>query len=171
MSNPFIGEVRLFGGNFAPSGWLLCEGQRLPIAEYEALFQLIGTTYGGDGQNTFALPDLRGRVPLHWGEGSGMSPRNPGEAGGTETVTLTAAQMPRHTHALTASTATATGSSPGGALLAATGVASYDPGPATTAMATGAVGGAGGAQPHENMAPSVTVNYIIALFGIFPQAF
>jgi microcystin-dependent protein len=169
MSTPFIGEVRLFGGGFAPNGWMLCQGQLLPIAENEALFQLIGTIYGGDGETTFALPDLRGRVPLHGGQGPGLSPYSLGEQGGTEAVTLTAAQMPRHTHALIASPAAASGAAPGGALLAATAAASYDPGTASTAMATGAVGSAGGTQPHDNMAPSVGVNYIISLFGIFPQ--
>lgn len=169
MSNPYVGEIRLFAGNFAPAGWMLCQGQLLSIAENEVLFQLIGTTYGGDGQSTFALPDLRGRVPVHQGQGPGLSPRTLGETGGTETITLLGGQLPAHTHALHASTAAATGTAPGGALLAATSVASYDPGAAATAMAAGAVGSAGGTQPHDNMAPTLVVSHIISLFGIFPS--
>lgn len=169
MSEPFIGEIRLFAGNFAPLGWAFCAGQLLPIANNEALFTLIGTTYGGDGQQTFALPDLRGRVPMHQRQGPGLSPRVIGEQGGDETVTLQATQMPMHTHALHASTAAASLSSPSGAVLAATSVASYDTAAATAPMAAVAVGAAGNAQPHENMAPTVAINYIIALFGIFPS--
>lgn len=169
MSTPYVGEIRLFAGNFAPVGWMFCQGQTLSIAENEVLFQLIGTTYGGDGQTTFALPDLSGRVPVHQGVGPGGSSRILGELGGTETVTLLASQMPVHTHAMRASTAAATGSAPGGALLASTAVASYDTGAAATAMAGGAVGPAGGNQPHDNMAPTLALSYIIALFGIFPS--
>lgn len=173
MSQPFIGEVRLFAGNFPPQGWAFCDGSLIPIFEYDALFALIGTTYGGDGQNTFAVPDLRGRVPVHQGTGGGLSSRTIGETGGTETVTLTAAQMPAHTHALRGSSAAATGSAPGGAVLAATGaVNSYSSNAVPTqAMAAGALAAQGGGQPHENMAPFLTVSYIIALFGIFPQQF
>jgi microcystin-dependent protein len=169
MSNPYVGEIRLFAGNFAPAGWMFCQGQLLSIAENEVLFVLIGTTYGGDGQSTFALPDLRGRVPVHQGQGPGLSPRMLGELGGDETITLTPNQLPVHTHALHASPAAASGTAPGGALLAATGVASYDTAAGTTAMAASAVGSAGGNQPHENMAPTLAVNYIISLFGIYPQ--
>ena len=169
MSTPYVGEIRLFAGNFSPVGWMFCQGQQLSIADNDVLFQLIGTTYGGDGQTTFSLPDLRGRVPMHQGQGPGTSPRTIGELGGTETVTLLAAQMPVHTHALHAGTAAASGSTPGGALLAATAVASYDPNPASTAMAGGAVGSTGGTQPHDNMAPTVALNYIISLFGVFPS--
>lgn len=164
MSDPFVGEIRLFAGNFAPAGWALCQGQLLSIAENDVLFTLIGTTYGGDGQASFALPNLAGRIPLHVGPGSVQ-----GELAGSETVTLTTTQIPQHTHAMHASTAAASGTTPGGALLATTSVASYDTGPAATAMATGAVGSAGGSQPHDNMAPTLTVNYIISLFGIFPS--
>lgn len=169
MANPYVGEIRLFAGNFAPAGWMLCQGQLLSIAENDVLFALIGTTYGGDGQTTFALPDLRGRVPVHQGQGPGLSPRGLGELGGTETVTLLSAQMPAHTHAMHASTAVASGTAPGGALLAATSVASYDPGVGLTPMAAGAVGSAGGAQPHDNMAPTLVVNHIISVFGVFPS--
>ncbi|NCT82797.1 MAG: phage tail protein [Comamonadaceae bacterium] len=164
MSDPFVGEIRLFAGNFAPVGWALCQGQLLPIAENDVLFTLIGTTYGGDGQSTFALPNLAGRIAMHAGPGYIQ-----GDQMGTEAVTLTTAQIPQHTHALHASTAAADGTTPGGALLAATSVASYDTAPGTTAMAAGAVGLAGGSQPHDNMAPTLTLNYIISLFGIFPS--
>lgn len=164
MSDPFVGEIRLFAGNFAPVGWALCQGQLLPIAENDVLFTLIGTTYGGDGQSTFALPNLAGRIPMHVGSGYVQ-----GELTGAETVTLTPAQIPQHSHALHASTATADGTTPGGALLATTSVASYDTATGTAAMAAGAVGTAGGSQPHDNMAPTLTVNYIISLFGIFPS--
>jgi microcystin-dependent protein len=169
MSNPYVGEIRLFAGNFAPAGWMFCQGQLLPIAENEVLFVLIGTTYSGDGQNTFALPDLRGRVPVHQGQGPGLSPRTLGAVHGTETVTLTPQQIPLHTHALHASSAAASGTAPGDALLAATPVASYDSAAGSVAMAAIAVGSAGGNQPHENMAPTLAVNYIISLFGIYPQ--
>lgn len=169
MSTPFIGEVRLFGGNFAPLGWALCQGQLMAISQNDALFALIGTTYGGDGQTTFALPNLAGRIPLHQGQGPGLAPRTMGEQAGTETVTLSASQIPAHTHALIGNSAAAAGTSPAGALLAATSVASYDTGAAATPMAAGAVGIAGGSQPHENMAPTLALNYIIALEGIFPS--
>lgn len=169
MSIPYVGEIRLFAGNFAPSGWMFCDGQLLTIADNDVLFILIGTTYGGDGQQTFALPDLRGRVPVHQGQGPGTSGRTIGELGGAETVTLVATQLPAHTHTLRASTLAATGSTPSSALLATTSVASYDAGTATTPMAAGGVGATGGSQPHDNMAPTLTVNYIISLFGIFPS--
>ncbi|MGQ2980998.1 MAG: phage tail protein [Polaromonas sp.] len=163
MSNPYVGEIRLFAGNYAPLGWQFCNGQLLSIADYDVLFTLIGTTYGGDGQQTFAVPDLRGRVPMHQGQGYTL-----GQMGGTETVTLLSAQLPAHTHTLRASTLAATGSTPGSAMLAATSIASYDTGAATTPMAASGVGVSGGSQPHDNMAPTLAVNYIISLFGIFP---
>lgn len=169
MSTPYVGEIRLFAGNFAPVGWLFCEGQLLSIADNDVLFTLVGTTYGGDGQTSFALPDLRGRVPVHQGQGPGSSPRTLGEFGGQEAVTLLASQMPAHTHALHANAAPASGTAPGGALLAATSVASYDPGTGTTPMAASAVGSAGGNQPHPNMAPTLALNYIISLYGIYPS--
>lgn len=169
MSIPYVGEIRLFGGNFAPQDWLLCQGQLLPIALYETLFQLIGTTYGGDGVDTFRLPDLRGRVPVHMGTGPGLSQRVIGQTGGAEAVTLSAVHLPVHTHTLHASTAAASLAAPGGALLAATTVASYDTHAATTPMAAAAVTASGGNQPHDNMAPTLAVNYIIAIAGIFPS--
>src|SRR6267142_5976481 len=120
MSNPFVGEIRMFGGNFAPAGWAFCQGQLMAISENETLFNLIGTTYGGDGQETFALPDLQGRIPLHAGQGPGISQNYQlGEKAGVESVTITSATTPTHNHALTASTATATNPSPDGNILAA----------------------------------------------------
>ena len=169
MSTPYVGEIRLFAGNFAPVGWMFCQGQTLAIAENDVLFNLIGTTYGGDGQQTFMLPDLRGRLPVHQGQGPGLSPRALGEKAGTETVRLLTSQLPSHSHAMHASTASASGTTPGGALLAATSAPSYDPGAAATAMAAGAVSSAGGGLPHDNMAPTLVVNYIISLFGVYPS--
>lgn len=168
MAQPFVGELRLFAGNFAPAGWMFCDGQLLPISENETLFQLIGTTYGGDGETTFALPDLRGRVPVHQGNAYTLA-----QTGGAETVTLTPPQMPAHSHPLLASAAAATHSAPGNALLAATGtVNSYGSGPPNQAMTAGALTTqAGSSQPHDNMAPYLAVSYIISLFGIFPSPF
>jgi microcystin-dependent protein len=170
MADPYVGEIRLFAGNFAPQGWALCEGQLLPILGYETLFTLIGTTYGGDGQNSFALPDLQGRVPIHQGAGAGLSNRIMGERGGAETVTLTASQLPAHNHPLVATSAAAQAAAvPSGSVLAATPVSLYGTAMATAPMASTALAAAGGAQPHENMAPFVAMNYIIALIGIFPS--
>lgn len=168
MSDPYVGEVRLFAGNFAPLGWAFCQGQLMPISENETLFNLIGTTYGGDGQQTFALPDLRGRVPVHQGQGLGLTPRQMGEMAGVESVALSTVQMPAHSHALRASTAAASVTTPAGALLGATSVNSYDNASAGTPMAAAAITGAGGSQPHDNMAPTLALNYIISLFGIYP---
>jgi microcystin-dependent protein len=165
MAIPYVGEIRMFGGNFAPNGWALCDGQLLPISENETLFQLIGTTYGGDGQSTFGLPDLRGRVPVHQGGGLVM-----GQLGGTETVTLTATQAPAHTHSLNASgTAATPAAGPTGVLGASATTSFYGAGPATTPMAASALASTGGTQPHENMAPFQAVTFIISLFGIFPS--
>lgn len=165
MAQPYVGEVRLFAGNFAPAGWMFCAGQLLPISENETLFQLIGTTYGGDGQVTFGLPDLRGRVPVHQGNGYVLS-----QTGGSETVALTSNQIPPHTHALRASSAGGTNSTAGNAVLAATGtVNSYGSGAPDQPMAAGALRTQGGSQPHDNMAPYAVVSYIISLFGIFPS--
>ena len=169
MSQPYVGEIRMFGGNFAPQGWMFCDGSMLAISQNDVLFALIGTTYGGDGQQTFALPDLRGRAPLHQGTGPGTSTRFIGELGGTETVTLTTTQMPQHTHALKASSGLSTGAAGANGVLAATSVNMYGSGPPTTPMAAQAISAQGGAQPHENMAPYLAVSYIISLFGIFPS--
>lgn len=171
MSLPFVGEIRLFAGNFAPSGWMLCDGSVLSIAENETLFVLIGTTYGGDGESTFALPDLRGRVPMHQGTGPGLSTRQIGQTGGVETVTLTPSQIPSHTHVMQA-TRTAASSSSGvaGSLTgAASTTAFYGSTPGGGALAGQALLPAGSGMPHNNMAPFVGVNFIIALFGIFPS--
>jgi microcystin-dependent protein len=161
----YVGEIRMFAGNFAPAGWAFCNGQMLPISENDQLFQLIGTTYGGDGQNTFALPDLRGRIPVHQGNGVVL-----GETGGVETVTLTVNQIPAHTHPLVASTNNATTVNAQGNVLAQT--PSYTPyisgfTPNTALNAT-SVGSVGGTQPHENLQPYLCIEFIISLFGVYP---
>jgi microcystin-dependent protein len=165
MAQPYVGEIRMFGGNFAPAGWMFCEGQLLPIAENETLFNLIGTTYGGDGQATFGLPDLRGRVPLHFGNGFTLA-----ETGGVETVTLTVNQIPAHSHPLIASGTIGNASSPNGNVLAqVTTVSMYNSGAANAPMAPGATGVGGGSQPHDNFQPYLCISFIISLFGIFPS--
>ena len=168
---PYIGEIMLFAGNFAPQGWAFCDGQLLPIAPNTALFSLLGTYYGGDGQTTFALPDLRGRVPMHTGSGPGpgLSPRSLGETGGSEAVTLAAGQMPAHTHSLQVDSANGTTASPGGALLARdpAGTPAYGVN-ATGALSAQAIASAGGNQPHQNMPPFLAINYCIALQGAYP---
>src|SRR5262245_6668027 len=167
MSSPYIGEIRMFGGSFAPLGWALCDGQLLPISENPTLFQLIGTIYGGDGQDTFALPDLRGRIPIHNGQGPGVSSNYIlGEIGGTESVTLTSNQIPVHTHAFMASTSTAGQAAPsGGSVASNANVPVYKPQPPTAAMNAQTIASSGGSQPHDNMAPFLCVNFIIALEG------
>lgn len=157
---PYIGEIRLFAGNFAPANWAFCDGQLLAISEHDALFTLIGTSYGGDGVNTFALPDLRGRVPLHVGSSTPLA-----VAGGVESVTLTPAQMPAHTHDLRFAVGGTPAASPAGAYVAAAGPNLFASAVASPGAATP---GAGGSQPHDNMAPFLGLNFIIALFGIFP---
>lgn len=170
MSQPYVGEIRLVGFRFAPVGWALCDGSLLSIAENEVLFVLIGTTYGGDGVNTFAVPDLRGRVPVHQGASPGQGTYVLGQGGGVERVALTTAQMPSHTHALAASSAAASPAAFRSSVLASSTTASYyGNGTPATAMAASALAPAGGNLPHENMAPTLTVNFIISLFGIFPQ--
>jgi len=169
MSDPFVAEIRMFGFNFAPRGWASCDGQVLPISQNTALFSLLGTTYGGDGRSTFALPDLQARLPLGTGQGPGLSDRQLGESGGSASVSLLAQEMPAHTHGLSG-TPSPTGTSPAGALLAptATGAAAYRTPGATTAMAGGSVGPAGGGQPHENRPPMLSVMFCIAMQGVFP---
>ncbi|WNG57681.1 phage tail protein [Archangium gephyra] len=175
MSEPFVGEIRMFAGNFAPRGWAFCQGQILPIAQNQALFSILGTTYGGNGQTTFALPDLRGRYPMQPGQGPGLSPRTLGEQGGSETVTLIANQMPAHTHALTAHGAAGDSISPQGGFnagltLSGTGQPeSLYASSADTTMNPAAIGIAGGSQPHNNMSPFLCLNFIIALEGIYPS--
>ena len=165
----YVGEIRIFAGNFAPAGWMFCEGQLLPISENETLFNLIGTTYGGDGQETFALPDLRGRIPLHQGTGPGLSGHILAETGGVEEVTLTINQIPAHNHPLLAS------ADPGGAITpagntfgAGASVQIFRPIAANVPANAGSVGPAGGSQPHSNFHPYICINYIISLFGIYP---
>ncbi|MBE9180904.1 phage tail protein [Oculatella sp. LEGE 06141] len=173
MGTPYIGEVRMFAGNFAPAGWAFCDGQLLPISENDALFTLIGTTYGGDGQTTFALPDLRSRVPVHQGNSSVL-----GETVGVETVTLTVQQLPQHTHPLacnsnpTTGVITATDRNPANNVLAKSSTRLYvTPSGTTTtvAMAQQASDSVGGSQPHENLQPYLAINFIISLFGIYPS--
>ncbi len=158
----------MFAGNFAPAGWMFCEGELLPISEYETLFNLIGTTYGGDGQETFAVPDLRGRIPLHSGSGFVLA-----ETGGAETVQLTVAQIPSHAHHFMASTDNAGSPNPGGQVLAQSGsrIDLYDSTTVTptTAASTNAIGATGGSQPHDNFMSYLCVDFIISLFGIFPS--
>jgi microcystin-dependent protein len=165
MSNPYIGEIRLFAGNFAPAGWAFCAGQLLPISENDALFNLIGTTYGGDGQSTFALPDLRSRVPVHQGNGFVLA-----QSGGVEQVTLTVNQIASHGHAVLGTTSPATDPAPGGHVLAESPFTQlYQSGAAGAGMASDAVQSVGGNQPHDNMQPYLCLNFIISLFGIFPS--
>jgi microcystin-dependent protein len=168
MSQAYIGEIRLFAGNFAPVGWAFCNGAPLSIAEFSPLFTLIGTTYGGDGQASFALPDLRGRVPVHFGSGAGTTYLM-GENGGVEQVTLTANQIPVHTHPLVVSGDQGQQGDPSGDLVGANPtVQLFRPGAATSAFDASAMTPVGGSQPHENVQPYLTINYIISLFGIFP---
>jgi microcystin-dependent protein len=170
MSTPYIGEIRMFAGTFAPVGWALCHGQLIAISENDTLFNLIGTTYGGDGQETFALPDLRGRAPAHYGQGPGISQSYViGEPFGVEEVTLTVQQIPVHGHALQAHPSGGESASAEGRLLAsAPGSSLYVRDTPATDIAPAPVGTAGGSQPHENRMPYLTVNFIISLFGIFP---
>jgi len=165
MAQPYVGEIRMFAGNFAPAGWMFCEGQLLPISEYETLFNLIGTTYGGDGQSTFALPDMRGRIPLHFGNGFTLA-----ETGGVETVTLTTSQIPAHSHPLAASVDAGDQGNPNNAVLAQNAaVFLYVEDVPITNTGAQAIGNTGGSQPHDNFQPYLCVDFIISLFGIFPS--
>ena len=165
MAQPYVGEIRIFAGNFAPLGWMFCEGQLLPISENETLFQLIGTTYGGDGESTFGLPDLRGRIPIHQGGGYTLA-----EAAGVEEVTLTTNQIPAHTHTLVGATGNGSQASPVGAILASsTLIAQYAAETAGSVLAPNAIAPVGGSQPHNNLQPYLCVHFIISLFGIFPS--
>ncbi len=170
MGTSYVGEIRMFGGNFAPVGWAFCQGQLLPISENDALFQLIGTTYGGDGQSTFALPNLQSRVPVHVGTGGGSS-YVLGQSGGVESVTLTVNQIPAHHHAPLASTGAGPQSSPAGNVWANSTNLPYSTNAPAAALAPNAVQAAGGSQPHDNMIPYLVVNFIISLFGVFPTQF
>lgn len=168
-SDPFIGQIMWGAFTFAPRGWAECNGQLLSISQNTALFALIGTTYGGNGQTTFALPDMRGRLPMHAGQGPGLSQRVQGEAAGEEAVTLISSQMPAHSHDLKATNAEANNMSPGGNLAATKArVALYGSGPADTSMSPQAIAQAGGSQPHDNMPPYLAIKCFIALVGVFP---
>jgi len=171
MAQPYVGEIRMFAGNFAPSGWMFCEGQTLPISENDVLFTLIGTTYGGDGQETFNLPNLASRIPLHMGTGPDGTTYQIGEMAGVESVTLTTQQIPSHTHPLTASGTQATFTNPASnvpakAPILATQTYGTDNPP--DSLNAGTIGQAGGNQPHENTQPFLCINFIISLFGVFP---
>lgn len=171
MADPFIAEIRVFPFNFPPRGWAWCDGQILPLAQNTALFSLLGTTYGGNGQSNFALPNLQGRAALGFGQGPGLSVRDLGESGGQETVTLLESQIPFHNHALTASPDDADGNEPAGRLLSKSAKASYANAFPTAAMAAGSVAATGGSQPHNNMQPYLTLYFCIALQGVFPPRF
>jgi microcystin-dependent protein len=171
MPEPYVGEIRMFAGNFAPAGWAFCNGATMAIAENDVLFQLIGTTYGGDGEETFNLPDLQSRVPIHMGTGPDGTTYQIGEAAGVEQVTLSTQQIPNHTHPLTASATAGTQATPVGNMLAQpTGsVQLYYEGQTTGQMNAQAIGTAGGSQPHENCQPFLCINFIISLYGVYPS--
>lgn len=165
MAQPYVGEIRMFAGNFAPAGWMFCEGQLLPISENETLFQLIGTTYGGDGESTFALPELRGRIPVHQGNGFVLA-----ETGGAEEITLTVNQIPAHTHPLIASTNVSQDTSPQNKVLGqSAGPLPYIQDTPDTNLSTQAMTSVGGSQPHTNFQPYLCIDFIISLFGLFPS--
>jgi microcystin-dependent protein len=179
MAQPYVGQIMIIGCNFAPAGWMLCAGQLLPISEYETLFQLIGTTYGGDGESTFGLPNLQGRVPLHMGTGNGLSTYALGQAAGVESVTLNTQQIPNHNHLAIASSSSGNSKTPQGTILANEGgadadkvsiYAPWDTDPANmTTMLPAMVQQTGGSQAHENRQPLLVLNFIISLFGVFPS--
>jgi len=170
MAQPYVGEIRMFAGNFAPNGWMFCEGQPLPISENDVLFQLIGTTYGGDGQETFNLPNLASRVPIHMGTGKSGTTYQIGEQGGVEQVTLSVQQIPNHTHPMLASTSAGTQNDPGNNVTAASpSILLYTGDVTDTDMSANAVTPVGGSQPHENTQPFLCINFIISLFGVFPS--
>lgn len=169
MAQPYVGEIRMFAGNFAPAGWMFCEGQLLPISENETLFQLIGTTYGGDGESTFALPDLRGRIPIHQGTASSGQTYVLSESGGVEEVTLSTQQIPSHGHPLLGTAASANDNAPGGKLIASSSTvdAYVNTGPFVPLAPS--ITAVGGSQPHNNFQPYLCVDFIISLFGLFPS--
>jgi microcystin-dependent protein len=174
MTTPYVGEIRLFGFSRVPDGWLPCNGSVISISQYEVLYALLGTTYGGDGQVTFGLPNLSGRIPLHWGNGTGLTPRIAGEVGGSENVTLLSGQMPTHTHTVNATTKPASSGAVGttvelGAISGDTMYATDISGARSVALAPGAISLTGGSQPHDNSMPTLTAQYCIAWAGIFPS--
>jgi microcystin-dependent protein len=165
MAQPYVGEIRMFAGNFAPAGWMFCEGQLIPISENETLFQLVGTTYGGDGQSTFALPDLRGRLPIHQGNGLILA-----ETGGAEETTLSQNQIPAHSHPALATNNPGQQSNPAGLVLGrVTGNDIYGSDTPFVNMAPAMISPSGGSQPHTNFQPYLCISFIISLFGIFPS--
>jgi microcystin-dependent protein len=170
MSNPYVGEIRMFAGNFAPAGWELCQGQLLAIAEYDVLFNLIGTTYGGDGKTNFALPDLQGRFPAHQGTPAitNGTPVTLGQKLGADTVTLVTRQLPAHTHGAQGSSA-ATTNSPAGAFWGSGAGDAYSPATPSARLSPEAVATTGSNQPHNNMSPFLVLNFIISLFGVYPS--
>jgi microcystin-dependent protein len=169
--DPFVAEIRIFAGNFAPGGWAFCNGQLLPISQNTALFSLLGTYYGGNGQSTFGLPNLQGSAPIGEGQGPGLTPRSLGEIGGAPTVTLMGSQIPAHTHAPNAVTGGGNTTSPASAVWASQAGRTPPPAYASAAnvqLGAGAIGPAGNGQPHNNMPPFLTLNFIIALQGVYP---
>lgn len=171
MADPFVAEIRIFGFNFAPKGWAFCNGQLMPISQNTALFSLLGTTYGGDGKSTFGLPDLQGAAPMHPGDGPGLSWHVLGETGGSDTVSLLESEIPAHAHSLMSQAAVGNRTNPlGNAIARVQGATAYAPnGPTAAQLAPQAVTPAGGDQPHNNMQPYLTLNFCIALQGVFPQ--
>ena len=171
MSEPFVGEVRMFAGNFAPRGWAFCDGQLLAVSQNDALFSLLGTIYGGDGRTTFALPDMRGRIPLHAGTGPGLNNRRLGAKGGAERVTINTPQLPTHSHVFNAMTTPATETTPSSneTLAQTAGYDLYVPPQNLTNMASQAVTSVGGSQAHNNLMPTLCIHFIMALVGIYPS--
>ncbi|MGD2115233.1 MAG: tail fiber protein [Acidobacteriota bacterium] len=171
MSEPFVGEIRMFAGNFAPRGWAFCDGQLLAVSQNDALFSLLGTIYGGDGRTTFGLPDLRGRIPIHAGHGPGLSERRLGAKGGAEKVTLTVNQLPSHTHGpIRASGNPATEAQPENRVLARSVVDIYIDGePGDTPLSSSSITNVGGSRSHTNLMPFLCIHFIIALVGIYPS--
>jgi microcystin-dependent protein len=169
MADPFVAEIRIFPFNFAPKGWAFCDGQLMPLSQNTALFSLLGTTYGGNGKSNFALPDIQGNAVMHPGQGPGLSLHDLGETGGSETVSLIESEIPGHSHAMTASQGDGNERGPAGQLLATgIGISQYQAPQSQTALAPTAVAPAGGDQPHNNMQPYLTLNFCIALQGVFP---
>ena len=169
MSEPFVGEIRMFAGNFAPRGWAFCDGQLLAVSQNDALFSLLGTIYGGDGRTTFGLPDLRGRLPIHAGHGPGLSERRLGSKSGSEKETLTLNQIPSHTHTARATDAPAASGNPMGNTTAQSSADAYTTTPLPVALASNASTQVGGSRSHTNLMPFLCINFIIALFGIYPS--
>lgn len=170
MSEPFVGEIRMFAGNFAPRGWALCDGQLLAVSQNDALFSLLGTIYGGDGRTTFGLPDMRGRIPNHAGTGPGLSPRRLGEKSGAENVTLSVNELPSHNHDLLGTGDTADASTPAGNVPASsTTITRFTTANADNNLASSSMSNVGGSRDHTNLMPYLCVNFIIALVGIYPS--